>query len=322
MIAELQYPDLYFVYPVVNAAGDAAPSEKYFDAWQEMVLKKGAFFASADWLEALKADNSRPIIYTKDAEFIEQKLSLHISEGGYRMVLIYQPERMRDEMANKLLKLMEEPPQKTLFLSVTLDATQLLETVISRMQRIEIPLLSASEMLDALSTLFPQQTLLERKNATERAEGILLQAVNILSNKEETTSYTRDYSLLLRYIESREVVELKKLASEMASKGREYAIASLQYMLQNFRFALRGSVDTATLSSGMNSNEEKIECYTRGWISTDNIAPLYRAVEEAIAHIKGNVMSKLVLFDLFIQLSAILTPFIRNAKVAKAKQRG
>lgn len=114
MIAELAYPDLYFIYPVVGAAGSEDPSGDFFSKWQEMLLAKRAYFSSEDWLEALKADNSRPVIYSGDALSIERKLSLHISESGYRMVIIYQPERMREEMANKLLKLMEEPPEKTL----------------------------------------------------------------------------------------------------------------------------------------------------------------------------------------------------------------
>lgn len=321
MIAELAYPDLYFIYPVVGAAGSEDPSGDFFSKWQEMLLAKRAYFSSEDWLEALKADNSRPVIYSGDALSIERKLSLHISESGYRMVIIYQPERMREEMANKLLKLMEEPPEKTLFVSVSLDPDRLLETILSRMQRLEIGTLTHEEMEHALLEYDHSLSKNDCYIATERAEGILYKAINTLQNSQQNLSYTKDYNFVIKYIESKEVGKLKALSEEMAKKGREYVVASLEYLLANLRFALRCGIDASFPRETMNRPEQQIEQYIRGWVHSGNILPLYDAIEQAIAHIKGNVVSKIVLFDLFMQLSVILTPSIKEASLTKIKAR-
>lgn len=321
MITELAYPDLYFVYPVVGAAGSADPSGDFFESWRDMLLEKGAYFSSQDWLEALKADNSRPVIYSGDAGAIERKLSLHISEKGYRMVMIYQPERMREEMANKLLKLMEEPPLKTLFLSVTFDPDRLLETVLSRMQKIEIPTLTQEEMHEALWAYDPNLSDKEVYIATERAEGVLLKAIGSLHNSERELSYTKDYNFIIKYIESKEVGKLKELSETIAKRGREYVVSTLEYLLANLRFALRCGLDESFPRETMNAPEQQIEQYIRGWVSPSNIASLYDAVEKAIAHVKGNVVSKMVLFDLFMQLSVILTPSIKEAYVRKMQAK-
>lgn len=319
MIAELSYPDFYFVYPVVGAAGDEDPSGSAFPQWQEMLLKKGAYFSSSDWLEALKAENSRPVIYSGDAIAIERKLGLHIAENGFRMVLIYQPERMRDEMANKLLKLMEEPPEKTIFISISLEPDLLLETILSRMQRIEVLPLTQDELLQTLAQIDNSWGERERYIATERAEGVLLKALNVLQNKNTELCFTKDYNFIIKYIESKQVSQLKDLSEKMAKKGREYVVASLEYILANLRFAFRCSIDNRFPKEAMSVEEQQIEQHIRGWINLSNIETLYNVLEKAIAHIKGNVITKMVLFDLFMELSVILTPAIKASMVAKMK---
>lgn len=321
MISELSYPDLYFIYPVVGAAGSNDPSGEFFDQWKEMLISKGAYFSSEDWLQALRADNSRPVIYSGDAYAIDRKLSLHISENGYRMVIIYQPERMRDEMANKLLKLMEEPPAKTLFLSVSINPEQLLETVISRMQRIEIPLLTRREVIDGIGQVYPSLSAYEKGHAADRADGILQKALDILSDSKRRLEYTKAYSQMVRHIERYEVGKLKALSESLAREGREYSIAVIDYMEANFRYALRCYLDPNYPREVMSKEEQQIERYISGWVTPNNIGRIYSALEQAIAHIKGNVMAKIVLFDTFLALTAALVPAIKASYAAKLKQR-
>lgn len=317
MIQELTYPDLYFILPLVGASQEDDPSGNALPLWREMILEKGALFSSNDWLDALNAENSRPTIYANDATAIERKLNLHISENGYRMVIIYQPERMREDSSNKLLKLMEEPPQKTLFVSVSLNPDLLLETIISRMQRIEIFPLSNTEIIEALTTLFPQAPPIQRSGCAERADGVLLKAVNILRNKNNEDKFTDHYATLVNSIAQRNIAQLKIIASDIADKGREYAIACLEYFLTNFRFALRVYLDNNYPLATMNEREQKIEQQIHGWITPENIDSMYFTTQEAIAHIKGNVMVKMVLFDLFMQYTKQLMPYIRMVQAQR-----
>ena len=132
----LAHPDLFFVYPVVNASSSPTPSDDYIRQWREM-LGSESYFTPADWLEYIKAGNSQPIIYSKEAEAVEQKLSFRIYEASYRVVMIWQPERMNEAMANKLLKLIEEPPEHTLFFMISSEPDKVLGTIRSRVKQTE-----------------------------------------------------------------------------------------------------------------------------------------------------------------------------------------
>lgn len=319
MISQLAYPDLYCIYPVVNASGTTNPSELFFEQWQTLVLNKKGFFASHDWLEALNAENSRPFIYTGDANYIENKLSLHIAENGYRMVLIYQPERMREEMANKLLKLMEEPPDKTLFCSVAINSEQLLETIVSRMQRFELLPLTYNELVQGIKQQYPQLKDEETAYVAERSEGILSKAFELLSDDKSRAQYFEYYKRMVSFIYLNDVASLKILSEDIAKEGREKVVAILEYMISSFRNALRYAIDNTCAASMMNNNELNLMSKMTGWVTTQNINSIYNALHTASLHIKGNVLSKMVLFDAFLAISVALAPNLRAIRAKKAR---
>lgn len=310
-IRSLTYPELFFVYPVVKAADAVNPSELYFEAWHSMLLEKGELFDHSDWLEALQAGNSQPIIYAKDAAFIEDKLSRTISAGSWRAIVIYEPERMSKDASNKLLKLMEEPPQGSLFISVSFHTERLLPTVLSRMQRIELLPESPLAVAESLRRRYPNASEASIERAVRRSDGILTRAVKQMELSGSAPEFFLSYKSLIDALFQRKVAVMKQLADTMAAKGREWVIAALEYMEDGFRYAFRSEVSEGTDDAEMTREEQSVALSLKGVITADTVAEAFELIEKAIYHIKGNVFTKVALFDTFMKLTSLLTPAIK-----------
>ena len=150
---KLVHSDLHFVFPVKkkkNSSSDSAPvSDDYIAEWREIFLKE-PYFGYSDWLEMLDVENQQPIIYEKESSEILRKLSLKSREGGWKIMIIWLPEKMKEACSNKLLKILEEPPAETLFLLVAESTEHILPTILSRTQRVDIPRILADDIAEAL----------------------------------------------------------------------------------------------------------------------------------------------------------------------------
>lgn len=130
-VAKMIHPDIHFVFPLI-LSGDSV-SEQYAKEWRSLVQENPGF-SEGDLYEALGFEGKNTVISVKEANFLLGVLSRYSLEGGYTTVLIYLPEKMNSVAANKLLKILEEPPQQTLFLMVTHAPERLLPTILSRCQ--------------------------------------------------------------------------------------------------------------------------------------------------------------------------------------------
>ena len=141
MLEKLEHPDLHFTYPTIklpSMSSDHKPvSDDFAKEWHELVMQ-GPYFTMDEWMQAMGGENQQAIITAGESDDLVRKLSLKSSQGGYKVSIIWLPERMNIECANKLLKLIEEPPQQTVFIMVCQEPDKLLETIRSRVQRIDI----------------------------------------------------------------------------------------------------------------------------------------------------------------------------------------
>ena len=132
MLAKLEHPDLHFTYPTIklpSMSSDHKPvSDDFAREWHELIMQ-GPYFTLDQWLTAIGAENQQAIITAGESDELVRKLSLKSSQGGYKVSIIWLPERMNIECANKLLKLIEEPPTQTVFLMVCEEPDKLLETI-------------------------------------------------------------------------------------------------------------------------------------------------------------------------------------------------
>ena len=135
-VGKLIHPDIHFVYPVASAGKSSSdstvsPSLPYIPKWRELVAAD-PYFTEAQFNEALGMEQKSTVITVAEAASVLSRLSLSAVEGGYRTVVMYLPEKMNAPTANKLLKMIEEPPEKTLFLLVTHNPEKVLVTIFSR----------------------------------------------------------------------------------------------------------------------------------------------------------------------------------------------
>lgn len=315
MTEQLMHPDLYFIYPVFDGGNMETPSDNYIEAWREMIANEGAYFDHETWLRYLNPGKKQPIIYSAEANALERKFEVKSSEEGYRIVIIYQLDRINEEGANKMLKLMEEPPEKSIIISTSFDSDRILETTLSRMQRFEVTPLSQEEVIRGLQNQFPQASPEALRTAAIRSQGILLRGIQLLKNSTTQHRYAIHLKTLFEAIQMRNVSTLKKMSETLDAEGREGVVALLDYFEECFRMAYTRSI-TGLLSSFSGEEEQTFFSIVSGCISAQEIKEFYLYTESAIQHIRGNVSIKMVLFDTFLRYTAILTPKLRSKSIA------
>ena len=155
MLAKLEHPDLHFTYPTIklpSMGSEHQPvSSDFAREWHDLLMQQGPYFSPNQWMEAMGAANQQAIITGGESDELTRKLSLKSSQGGYKVSVIWLPERMNLTSANKLLKLLEEPPRQTVFIMVSEQPEQLLETIRSRTQRIDVRPISTEDIEQALT---------------------------------------------------------------------------------------------------------------------------------------------------------------------------
>ena len=187
MLRKLEHPDLHFTYPTIklpSMGSDHKPvSDDFAKEWHELVMG-GPYFTMTEWLEQMGGENQQAIITAGESDELVRKLSLKSSQGGYKISLVWLPERMNTECANKILKLLEEPPSQTVFIMVSEEPDRLLETIRSRVQRIDVKRIADDDVHKAL---VEKRGLTENmaQRITRMANGNWLKALQMLSTDSE-----------------------------------------------------------------------------------------------------------------------------------------
>lgn len=307
--AALMHPDLFFSFPVVNASQESNPCDLYMSTWRQFLQEKGAYIAHSDWINYIEAENSQPTIYVKEIESIIEKLSTSISEGGYRIVIIYQPDRMNESAANKLLKHLEEPPDRTLFFNVCFRSELLLDTIISRLQTIEIPQLSSVEIRRILALHYPSASEKDIEQASQLAMGNPGVALSIMSHGAELTEIRSLVTDVFQLMLARNTASLKKLADDFSSQGREWCVRFLSQMTQLVQQLLQSRLTEQAMQTAELYENKVVLASIFRLLSPALAGRIYALTESAIKDIRGNVLTKLVLFNTF----TLMTQHIQTA---------
>lgn len=302
------HPDILWTFPVVNASQEQDPCAKFMDLWREFMDKEKPYPISSQWNLQLSSKNSQPTIYVKAVETIIENLSMRIAEGGYRIHIIYQPEKMNDASSNKLLKHLEEPPEKTIFLLVSLHPDLLLDTITSRVQRVEFPLMSQdlmAQVAEKYSLLNPSISLDDAIDYAAGNPGVLVQYFNNnrLFKEQEQEAYT-----WLKYVLNRDIVKTKTLIENISFESREYIVTILSIILRYTRDILFRKITQQNEEIASPTPVEELEVL----MDPSLAGIIYASTESAIRDIKGNVTAKLVLFDLSISWMMAFSQKIRS----------
>ena len=237
MVDKLEHPDLHFTYPTIklpSMGADHKPvSDDFAAQWHDMVMG-GYYFNMTDWLEQMGGENQQAIITAGESDALIRKLSLKSSQGGYKVSIIWLPERMNIECANKILKLLEEPPSQTVFIMVCEEPEKLLETIRSRVQRIDVKRIDTDSICQALKEKRGLSDDMAQR-ISRMANGSWRQAMELLTADTENELFLDLFQALMRLAYQRKIKELKQWSEQLASMGRERQKRFLTYFLRLIR---------------------------------------------------------------------------------------
>ena len=308
MLRNLAHPDLHFTYPTIklpSMGADHKPvSDDFAREWHSLITTEGPYFSMDQWLAAIGAENQQAIITAGESDDLVRKLSLKSSQGGYKVSIIWLPERMNQECANKLLKLIEEPPSQTVFLMACEEPDKLLETIRSRVQRIDVKRLPASiieQELVARRGIDPVQA----QRIARLAGGSWLRALQELQAGTENEQFLDLFILLMRQAYKRDVKGMKAWADAMAAFGREKQKRFLSYFLHMMRESFMYNFKQPELSYMTQQEEDFARNFAR-FINEGNILAINDLINLAIRDIGQNANAKIVFFDLALQMTVLL----------------
>ena len=302
--------DLFHLFPIVNASGKNL-AEDTLPEWRSF-LAQGPYVRYDEWLSLLGGDGKKASIFAREGEALQQSLSYQMAGTGYRIVLIWLPEKMQEALGNKLLKLVEEPPARTVILMVTMEEEAVLGTLRSRMQTLRLQPLAPQVIEEALHHI-PQGTDgVEATLAAHLSEGNYRVALDsYLGRSEEHLSQERYLQRILRATVNAQPTEMKQLAEELATTSRDEQLALITYLARMFREFYLFNLDLPKLNY-LTSKETSIASYLRSCITGQNVRVVESELDLARRHIAQNVNSKMVFFDLLLRLTSALAPSYRQ----------
>lgn len=304
---KLVHPDLHFLYPVINKNKSSQKPTKCDDEikkWREIITER-EYFNLEEWLIALGAENKQAQIFSAESDFLTNKLSLKSTEGGYKIAIIWYPEKMHPACSNSLLKLLEEPPEKTVFILVSNNPEMILETIISRTQRIEFRRLQEDEISVKLQQPPYSLDSATANNISHISSGSWLRAIQTLRINEESQEYLDFFIKLMRLAYARNVKEIKTLAETLASYGREWQKRFLAYCQRMIRENFISNFHNPSLNY-LTAEEQNFSTRFAPFVNERNIIGLMEELSLAQRHIEQNVNSRMVFFDLSLKLIILI----------------
>ena len=307
MLSKWEHPDLHFTFPVIRPAGTSAEhkmtSDDFGKEWRQM-LTKGPYFTLDQWLTEMNAANQQAEIGVGQSDELLRKLSLKSSQGGYKVSIIWLPERMNLQCANKLLKLLEEPPTQTVFIMVCEEPGQLLETIRSRVQRIDIKKIDTEHIRQALVS----QRGIDEESAlriARMANGSWLKALSELDAGNENHLFFDMFVMLMRLAYMRNIHDLKKWTENVAGYGREKQKRMLTYFLRLVRENFIYNFKNPELVY-MSQEEENFARNFARFINEANVVEISELLQRCIRDISQNANGKIVFFDLCLKMIVLL----------------
>ena len=307
MLAKLEHPDLHFTYPTIKLPSMGSThtpvSDDFAREWHDLIMR-GPYFTMDQWLQAIGAENQQAIITAGESDDLVRKLSLKSSQGGYKVSIIWLPERMNIECANKLLKLIEEPPSQTVFIMVCEEPDKLLETIRSRVQRIDVKKIPTDTI---------RQELIARRGISDDsarhisrlAAGSWTRALEELQTGSENEQFLDLFIMLMRMAYKRDVKGMKGWTETMTGFGREKQRRFLTYFLRMIRESFMYNFHEPDLCYMTRQEEDFAKNFAR-FVNERNILPISDLTNSAMRAIGQNTNSKIVFFDLSLQMIVLL----------------
>lgn len=304
------HPDLHFVFPVATTSEVKSHpvSANFLKHWREFITETpyGNLF---DWYKKIDIQNKQGQIGVDEAQEIVKSLSLKAYEGGYKVMIIWMADRMNIATSNKLLKLLEEPPQKTVFILIAESEADILQTILSRCQVLNFGPLSEKVICDALTAKGIEPKLAQ--NVAHRAQGSYNRALHILNKDDDGLPFDQWFVQWVRAAfrakgNAAAIQDLIAWSEQIAGIGREAQKQFLNHCIDMFRQALLLNYNAKDLVYMEPDVERfKLENFAP-FVNGNNINDIFSELSDALYHIERNGNAKIILTDLSIKLTRLI----------------
>jgi len=301
---KLAHPDLHFVFPVFNTPKIKNPvSDDFLPEWRE-IIADSPYFTLSQWLNHINAGNAQGLIYERESDSILRKLNLKSFESEFKVMIIWLPEKMHQACSNKLLKMIEEPPSKTLFILISENEESVIGTIRSRAQLVKFPFVDKESIRNALSKIEGVKHEII-PDAVHLANGNYIKALEYLNPGEDEQFYFQKFQEMMRQAYKREVLEQIEWAEEMAKIGRDRQKAFFNFALRLIREYFVMNMKQAGM---VYLNKEEKDWGTRfaPFINERNIVPFFNEFELAIKHISANGNPRIIFLDTALRMVRLI----------------
>lgn len=296
-VEALQHPDLHFSFPSIQAISKV--SDGLIKEWREQ-LSEQPYFSLNDWIKRIDPKERKPIIGKDESQEIIKKLALRSYEGGYKVMMIWMAEEMNLACANKLLKILEEPPQKTLFILIADSQEYMLPTILSRTQLVKVPRIET----EAISRYLREEKQLGSSSSDSiagRADGDFLEVLELMGNHEEKDLNRELFIQLMRVCYKKNVLDMMSWAESIAEQSNEFQKVFLKYALHMFRQSMLRNYTEDTLTRVSQEESDFLDKFAR-FITGNNIHDFMETFNDAHYHIERNANSKILFMNLCFQV--------------------
>lgn len=298
------HPDLHFVYPVVNSkAAKVSTSDDRRKEWNSL-LDKTFYFSLNDWQEYTDELGKNAQIGVDESRSILKKLSIKSYSNKYKIMIIWLPEKMNLSAANKLLKILEEPPEKTLFFLVCDNAESILPTIISRTQLIKIPPYKSEDIIHFLINNY-QISDSESQTIAHLSDGSIVEAIHMIKGDKNHHIYFDLFVDLMRAAYKIDAIQLMQVAEQLAALDKEKQKNFLKYGLHIFRESLLMNYTGEQMTNLRTEEAAFLKNFAR-FINNQNISEITKEFNDSIYHIDRNANSKILFTDLVIKLTKMI----------------
>ena len=303
---KLIHPDLHFVFPVIKGKKATDPvSDNYLEEWREFV-KRSPYFTLNNWMDSIEVGNAQGMIFASEASEIIKKLSLKTFESDYKIMIIWLPEKMHQATANKLLKMIEEPPEKTLFLLVSEEPDKVIPTILSRCQLVKVPSFNSSDIKKYLTDRFsiaPDKA----SDISRVSNGNITRAIELCENEDSSLANLERFKSLMRFAWKRDIVSIINWAEEISTTGREaqknFISFSMRLLRENLMLSLNQLKNSLVSLTGEEATFSK---NFHPFINQNNIYPLTEEFNLVYSHIESNGNAKIIFLDLALKVTRLI----------------
>ncbi len=304
--SKLVHPDLHLVFPVVETKSSGADpvSDDFISQWRDCVLGN-PYLRLFQWYEYIGIEKKQGSISRKESLQIIRKLSFKNFEADRKVMIIWMAEKMNLSAANKLLKVLEEPPPKTVFILIAEDASQIIPTILSRTQLIKIPGIDPESMGRAIREKHGITGQGQVEGLVRMAGGNYLRVMEAVNETEENRFHFDMFVSLMRLCFAVDVVGILAWIDKMADRGRERQKQFFQYALRIIRGNFIQNIKAGNIDL-LSEEERNFSDKFSSFVHSGNVFAIYNELNKASEHIEYNGNSRLIFFDLSLRMAKLL----------------